>query len=61
MNASRATCFLVLLLLAGCASSGIRIDELRTRAATGSAQAQLQLGQAYEEGRGVARDQAEAA
>ncbi len=63
LNASPLMCLLegFLFLLAGCARSGVPIDELRLKADQGDSQAQLQLAYAYDVGRGVARDQEQAA
>ena len=52
-------------LLAGCAGpaqmGGVELDQLRSKAEQGDANAQFQLGVAYDAGRGVARDHSEAA
>jgi uncharacterized protein len=52
------------LLLAGCAgttSRGVPTDELRAKATQGDMEAQFQLGLAYDQGRGIGRNQSEAA
>lgn len=55
----------VALLLSGCASinngGGIPIDELRVKANQGDTNAQFQLGAAYDQGRGINKNQIEAA
>lgn len=52
------------LILAGCAGTpgrDVPTDELRAKATQGDMEAQFQLGLAYDQGRGIARNQSEAA
>lgn len=57
--------FSMLLVIFGCAGTGVtdsaQIDQLRAKAEQGDTNAQFQLGVAYDQGRGVAKNQAEAA
>lgn len=54
----------VVLFLSGCAGmsggGGVPIDELRTKANQGDTNAQFQLGVAYDQGQGIAKNQNEA-
>lgn len=54
--------FLLVLALYGCAigRGGVPLEDLRAKANQGDPAAQFQLGVAYDEGRGVAKDQREA-